>query len=163
MFKEPNEGEVGDFIYYNEDDEAEQAPTALAENFAGAAYKICGIERNEDGRPSRYLCDVTEYEDDTDDLWTIDARALERLDDYDTEFLEKINAGEEIKGWWIDIHQISHITTGKGKAKAKLVCKGYEPPEVDEKSEQFRKDIKFFFNDLAGPWVSPKKNGFEFL
>ena len=152
------EAKIGDLVEYHEDYEDH---LTWFDGDTPTQFRIMGIERRDEGAIEHYLLDMSEYGNRCG-AWDFDESNLADCADGREELKTRLLAGENIKGWWIRPRHIGKIIPGKGY-KGKVVCKGYFPPVINENHEQLRKDVSSFFKDLAEPWESPKKNGFEFL
>ena len=78
------------------------------------------------------------------------------------ELNKRVLAKEKVYARWYGAGWFDNIIPGDSRERSGK-CSGYKPAIKDEKTEQYQKDVEFFFKDLAQEWVSPKKNGFEFL
>jgi hypothetical protein len=148
---------IGDLVHIKD-----EAPT----NIKGRWVKIIAIfNESEDKSNPDFLVElngIMKLRDPTkNDGWTIDKCNIHEVNNGFSSGYEALMARiqtEEVYGRWLNPYYIDDVKSGNSSG-----CKAFQPKSEDEKSQQLRKDINFFFKDLAEPWESPKKNGFEFL
>ena len=123
------------------------------DNYQELEIQVVGRKLNNDGSINKYLCTITL--DGEKYGWKAIRYGADILNDNaSAENLKRLyeDVGNQLY-WYISPKDIECVVGSRKTSAA--------PFQV--KDEQLRKDVGFFFKDLTEEWVSPGKNGFEFL